>query len=84
MAVMRKLCSSFAALAPILLSMLRTEPAYTRTLTLVLPESEWRALRDAEPDAVGWLHSQIRSRLEPVGKGAHAHRDLPVTAEDEY
>jgi hypothetical protein len=46
--------------------MLRAEIPYTRTLTLVLPESEWRALRDAEPDAVGWLHSQIRNRLTPV------------------
>lgn len=63
--------------------MLTTDTDFTRTLTLVLPESEWRALRDAEPDAVGWLHSQIRSRLEPVGKGAHAHREV-VTAEDEY
>jgi hypothetical protein len=43
--------------------MLRTDLPYTRTLTLVLPESEWRALRDAEPDAVGWLQSQIRNRL---------------------
>ena len=45
--------------------MLNTDLPYTRTLTLVLPESEWRALRDAEPDAVGWLHSQIRNRLLP-------------------
>ena len=45
--------------------MLNTEVPYTRTLTLVLPESEWRALRDAEPDAVAWLHSQIRNRLMP-------------------
>jgi hypothetical protein len=45
--------------------MLNTDVPYTRTLTLVLPESEWRALRDAEPDAVAWLHSQIRNRLLP-------------------
>jgi hypothetical protein len=43
--------------------MLLTENTYTRTLTLVLPESEWLALRDAEPDAVAWLQSQIRNRL---------------------
>ena len=43
--------------------MLRTDIPYTRTLTLVLQESEWRALRDIEPDAVGWLQSQIRNRL---------------------
>ena len=35
----------------------------TRTLTIVLPESEWRALRTAEPDAIGWLQAQIRRRL---------------------
>ena len=46
-------------------SMLRTEVPYTRTLTLVLPEAEWKALRDVEPDAVGWLHLQIRNRLAP-------------------
>jgi hypothetical protein len=35
----------------------------TRTLTIVLPESEWQALRTAEPDAIGWLQAQIRRRL---------------------
>ena len=35
----------------------------TRTLTIVLPESEWQALRTAEPDAIGWLQAQIRQRL---------------------
>lgn len=35
----------------------------TRTLTLVLPESEWKALRAAEPDALGWLRAQIEQRL---------------------
>jgi hypothetical protein len=35
----------------------------TRTLTIVLPEAEWQALRTAEPDAIGWLQSQIRRRL---------------------
>jgi hypothetical protein len=51
--------------------MLHTELPQTRSLTLVLPEEEWRALRDAEPDAVGWLQSQIRKRLSsasPNGK----------------
>jgi hypothetical protein len=43
--------------------MLNSDPVPTRTLTLVLSESEWRALRAAEPDALGWLQSQIRSRL---------------------
>ena len=31
--------------------------------TIVLPESEWQALRTAEPDAIGWLQAQIRQRL---------------------
>ena len=35
----------------------------TRTLTVVLPEADWRALRQAEPDAVGWIQQQIRTRL---------------------
>ena len=61
--------------------MLRTDLA-TRTVTLVLSESEWRALREAEPDSVGWLQSQIRNRLA-------AKADLPspnpdLTEDDEY
>jgi hypothetical protein len=35
----------------------------TRTLTIVLPESEWHALRNVEPDAIGWLQERIRERL---------------------
>jgi hypothetical protein len=35
----------------------------TRTLTIVLPEPEWQALRSAEPDAIGWLHDRIKERL---------------------
>lgn len=35
----------------------------TRTLTIVLPEPEWQALRTAEPDAIGWLHDRIKERL---------------------
>jgi hypothetical protein len=52
-----------------------------------LPESDWRALRAAEPDAVAWLQERIRERLAKV-PGNYA----PVTpsgpdswfAEDEY
>ena len=41
----------------------------SRTLTVVLSESDWQALRAVEPDAVGWLHAQIRQRLgTPAGK----------------
>jgi hypothetical protein len=35
----------------------------TRTLTLVLPEDDWKALRAAEPDAIAWLRAQIQNRL---------------------
>lgn len=45
--------------------MLNTETASTRTLTIVLEESDWRALRAAEPDAIGWLQARIRERLTP-------------------
>jgi hypothetical protein len=45
----------------------------TRTLTIVLPESDWQALRTAEPDAIGWLQAQIRQRLgESKGAGRFA------------
>ena len=37
--------------------------ATSRTLTVVLSESDWRALREVEPDAVGWLQERIRERL---------------------
>lgn len=39
----------------------------SRTLTVVLSESEWRALRDVEPDAVGWVKDRIRERLSSAG-----------------
>lgn len=39
-------------------------PTVTRTLTIVLPEHEWRALRTVEPDAIGWLMERIRERLD--------------------
>ena len=52
----------------------------TRTLTIVLPESEWQALRTAEPDAIGWLQAQIRQRL---GDERAPRRD-DETAFDEY
>ena len=53
----------------------------TRTLTVVLPEADWRALRAAEPDAVAWLQRQIRSRLDaPAASGTAAADDI----DDEY
>jgi hypothetical protein len=67
--------------------MTNTEASPTRTLTIVLPESDWRALRAAEPDAVAWLQERIRERLA-TASGNH----VPSTssgsgswfAEDEY
>ena len=55
---------------------------HTRTLTLVLRESEWRALRDVEPDAIGWLQLQIRDRL--TANGAVRQSPLPITDGDDY
>ena len=43
--------------------MINSESNATRTLTLVLPEADWKALRAAEPDAIGWLRAQIENRL---------------------
>ena len=44
--------------------MIDTERGETRILTIVLPESDWRALRAQEPDAIAWLQAQIRRRLD--------------------
>ena len=35
----------------------------------MLTEAEWRALRDVEPDAVGWLQERIRERLGSPSSG---------------
>ena len=63
----------------------------SRTLTVVLSEADWRALRAVEPDAVGWLHEQIRERigLKPLSHGDEAGRpSTPVATsawdEDQY
>jgi hypothetical protein len=65
MAVMRKLCATRMAVIAIMPPMMHTERTDTRTLTIVLPEADWQALRQAEPDAVGWLQARIRERLAP-------------------
>jgi hypothetical protein len=54
--------------------MINTESSATRTLTIVLPESDWRALRTAEPDAIGWLQAQIRQRLAADASSTPAPR----------
>jgi hypothetical protein len=65
----------------------------SRTLTVVLSENEWRALRDVEPDAVGWLQERIRERLGSTAQQATsvASSKYPSTAtaascwgDDEY
>jgi hypothetical protein len=48
---------------PMTMNFPETGTTATRTLTIVLPETEWQALRTAEPDAIGWLQAQIRQRL---------------------
>ena len=58
----------------IMLLMSHVRTPGSRALTVVLSESEWRALREVEPDAVGWLQARIRERL-----GAAGHSD-PKTA----
>ena len=50
----------------------------SRTLTVVLPESDWQALRAVEPDAVGWLRERIRERL-----GTAAPDQKPLTAQSQ-
>jgi hypothetical protein len=54
----------------------------TRTLTIVLPESDWQALRTAEPDAIGWLQKQIQQRLGSESKPEV--RQSSSWADDEY
>ena len=63
--------------------------ADSRTLTVVLSESDWRALRAVEPDAVGWLHAQIRERLgttpqEPKGASRPSGSNVASWGDDLY
>ena len=87
MDAMRKLCRTRLEPGPYHFCMIKAEGLPTRTLTIVLPESDWRALRAAEPDAVGWLQERIRERLastEPGAGGADAAVSSDNWAEDEY
>jgi hypothetical protein len=56
----------------------------TRTLTIVLPESEWQALRTAEPDAIGWLQKQIRQRLGDQSNADARPSSSSSWADDDY
>ena len=73
---MCKLCATRICAAPydrITMNLTEAGNNATRTLTIVLPESDWQALRTAEPDAIGWLQAQIRQRLgESKGAGRFA------------
>ena len=64
--------------------MINAEGAPTRTLTIVLPESDWRALRAAEPDAVAWLQERIRERLAAPGSEAKSYATPAPAAGDSY
>ncbi len=65
--------------------MMHPEVVETRTLTIVLPESDWRALRAQEPDAIAWLQAQIRRRLEGAATGTtNAPARTPVDTWDDY
>lgn len=56
----------------------------TRTLTLVLPESDWRALRAVEPDALGWLQDRVRERLAHSAGRLPQRPESSELADDEY
>jgi hypothetical protein len=67
--------------------MINAEGAPTRTLTIVLPESDWHALRAAEPDAVAWLQARIRERLATTGatpRAADGKASDSFWGDDEY
>jgi hypothetical protein len=63
----RKLCGTHVQRVFYDASIMNPESNLTRTLTLVLPEADWKALREAEPDAIGWLRTQIQNRLATQG-----------------
>jgi hypothetical protein len=73
-------------------SMINSDSNATRTLTLVLPEEDWKALRAAEPDAIGWLRTQIQNRLAESSAPWSSRSNPPSAAtgeswwgnEDEY
>ena len=64
--------------------MINAEGAPTRTLTIVLPESDWRALRAAEPDAVAWLQERIRERLASSAPESKSYAAPAPAASESY
>ena len=71
---------------PITMNLSEAGTTSTRTLTIVLPEAEWQALRTAEPDAIGWLQAQIRQRLgeKAPGQRGAAGTTSESWADDDY
>lgn len=54
-----------------------------RVLSLDLPENQWRALLELEPEPIAWLRRQIRARLEVGGSAEQpeeAHRGTACTS----
>ena len=85
----RKLCRTHGTWVPYDPIIMNPEANPTRTLTLVLPEADWKALREAEPDAIGWLRTQIQNRLAASGTPWSSPAATPTTEswwgnEDEY
>jgi hypothetical protein len=85
----RKLCGTHGTSVPYDPSIMNPEANPTRTLTLVLPEADWKALREAEPDAIGWLRTQIQNRLATSGTPWSSPAATPTAEswwgnEDEY
>jgi hypothetical protein len=56
----------------------------TRSLTIVLPESDWHALRNVEPDTVGWLQDRIRERLAAVSEPAREFETSVRSSSETY
>ena len=57
--------------------------ADTRAMTLVLSESQWRALKAIEPDAIGWLQRQINNRIA-TQPALPATQPADLSHSDEY
>jgi hypothetical protein len=91
MPFMRKFCATQRGARSYSMPMNKLEASQvTRTLTIVLPEADWQALRSVEPDAISWLQDRIRERLSgSPGSGGGFDRTPRASGEsywggDEY
>lgn len=82
MAGMRSLCAPPAQPVGIIVFMSDLARPGSRALTVVLSETEWKALRDVEPDAVGWMQDRIRERLTSAGRQTVTAQPYPPGATD--